>query len=88
MLDRPLLSGLPFCQLSASESYPCGTTCAAVSAEADRIEMTLPRRRVDVYRDERDFGAGRGLATRGTRQYRMLERVHRRMVRGVRLQVL
>lgn len=30
-------------------------------AEADHIEMTLRRRRLDVYRDERDFGAGRDL---------------------------
>lgn len=30
-------------------------------AEADYIEMTLRRRRLDVYRDERDFGAGRDL---------------------------
>jgi TIR domain len=30
-------------------------------AKADHIEMTLRRRRVDVYRDERDFDAGRDL---------------------------
>jgi hypothetical protein len=30
-------------------------------AEADHIEMILRRRRLDVYRDERDFGAGRNL---------------------------
>ncbi|WP_029083753.1 toll/interleukin-1 receptor domain-containing protein [Bradyrhizobium sp. th.b2] len=30
-------------------------------AEADYIEMTLRRRHFDVYRDERDFGAGRDL---------------------------
>jgi hypothetical protein len=30
-------------------------------AEADYIEMTLRRRSLDVYRDDRDFGAGRDL---------------------------